>query len=286
MAIQVCMLRQPRQRGFSLVELLVVIGIIALLISILLPAIVRAREEAAVVKCAAQLRDICSALTLYAADNHQRYPPNQNMPSPGRYWTDGDRIGRYLPNGSRVIGYGVVGVGGGVMVCPSDESSIRSYAMNVFASSDVDSDLKQHFVPDLAGLWSPTVARSSNMILVAECWAAYRTVSGDYYASPYMGAAGDRPGQKFGASGGISPPVVAGLYGAANSELPFVRHRKHGSTVPGIASPAAGPAPVGRVNIGYADGHVDTRAEYQLVDGVTGKSTLDSQWSPKDQDIQ
>ena len=137
------------RKGFTLVELLVVIGIIAVLVSLLLPSLGRAREAARQTKCLSNLRQLGMAFVMYTNENQQFFPgPAQRDPLTEYPW---DWV-YYRPdrdlNQSAIQPY--LAASPGVMntaalLCPSDDVTVRpntnthpypfSYTFNIILAS-------------------------------------------------------------------------------------------------------------------------------------------------------
>ena len=68
------MVRRAVQRGFTLIELMIVIAIISILASILVPNFLRARSQGQVTACRSNLKNLGVALEMYSIDYNARYP--------------------------------------------------------------------------------------------------------------------------------------------------------------------------------------------------------------------
>ncbi|NJL31366.1 MAG: type II secretion system protein [Phycisphaerales bacterium] len=112
-------------KAFTLIELLVVISIIALLVAILLPALAAAREAGQAAKCLANLKQIGTAVHLYAGDHVEMLVPAATRTASDQ-WTNtwsGSLVRRdYITAPNAGFNFGVVQNGASPFRCPNGEA--------------------------------------------------------------------------------------------------------------------------------------------------------------------
>jgi prepilin-type N-terminal cleavage/methylation domain-containing protein/prepilin-type processing-associated H-X9-DG protein len=163
-----------QRRGFTLVELLVVIGIIALLISMLLPSLNKARQAANAAACLSNMRQIGQAALMFANDHKGYLPKNWNNAGPN--WGDTSWEYRYpFESWEYILS---LYSSKNVFRCPSDDTgklrgqwTTQDWAGDKWEDDDIPLSYRwnmSHFPDNDTGIKLSQLRNSTQAILAAE----------------------------------------------------------------------------------------------------------------------
>jgi len=94
------------RKGFTLIELMIVIAIIAILAAILIPNFIRARAQSQLSACEANEKNVATALEMYATDNGGNYPTGSGTALPsGALWSNYIRTNPVCPSNKAAYNY-------------------------------------------------------------------------------------------------------------------------------------------------------------------------------------
>ena len=273
---------QPRRRGFTLVELLVVISIITLLVAILFPVITRAHEEGRRVQCMSNMHQIMRAIHFYGADNRQYFPGsavaaglNSRAPfaSDWIHWEPTRNL-----NDSSTAQYLSRPVNPAIYRCPSDDTGAHALAPtwgpNTFQPRLVypySYCMLRNFGSAEAIVYKAQTGRDSDFVI-----PKFSMIK-DPARTTLLGEVDERQLRD-----GAWEPTAGTMSGIMWQELLSVRHDPRGrggeKWKPGYAPQDSHPD--ARGNVGFVDGHIEylTRREAHDVRRWHPKLAQSSDW--------
>jgi prepilin-type N-terminal cleavage/methylation domain-containing protein/prepilin-type processing-associated H-X9-DG protein len=268
-----------KRRGFTLVELLVVIGIIAVLIGILLPALSKARALASKTKCLSNVRQIGLAMVMYTMDNKgyfpaaarwggpYGYPSSEEYESVFVYWEQPSQYW-YRPterssnttqqdqNLGAIARYMGKTFSPGAFLCPDDDPATHqfvvstnnlrypySYTMNYFFDNNI-----QFNYPSLPSLKMTQIRNSSHCCMVLE--EGPSTINDGCTVCEFI---------NFNSTGGYTGFVGGGMdWVAVRHGCPSGKKLHEPDTTVMAGDIENIPNSYGQSNTAFADGHAET----------------------------